>query len=216
MPELRVRVLTLTCLTTQYKELWKKSWDEIFKNDCWSCEHSLLNQKYFSGLNKSWGRNSALRNDFERRQALLEIDVLVAMELGMTLQELLTIYRVQFPVMQQYERETYYDQSGRIVFTPSKGLVGVGLSRNAGPRDPSVIIEHPDGRKESKPLGWTEAQKLPDGTKIHRTILDDTQLGGPVERVITYTSPWYLPNREEDYKQAWEVFEARFKAQEGV
>lgn len=210
-----VRCLTLNCLTINYKELWELCWDSSFNDEQWT-NLNLIHNDFFRNLSTDWARNTGLRADFERRQALLEIDVLVAMELGMTLQELLTIYRVQFPVMQQYERETYYDQSGRIVFTPSKGLVGVGLARNAGPRDPSVIIEYPDGKKESKPLGWTEAQKLPDGTKIHRTILDDTQPGGPVERVITYTSPWYLPNREEDYKQAWDVFTARFKAQEGV
>ncbi|MDM1248959.1 class I SAM-dependent DNA methyltransferase [Acinetobacter sp. R933-2] len=212
---IRIRAISLSCITKDFDELWEECWSVNYKKDEWTASY-LLNTKFFRSLDKKWTRNCVLRTDFERRQALLEIDVLVAMELGMTLQELLTIYRVQFPVMQQYERETYYEQSGRIVFTPSKGLVGVGLARKAGPRDPSVIIEHPDGRKESKPLGWTEAQKLPDGTKIHRTILDDTQPGGPVERVITYTSPWYLPNREEDYKQAWDVFTARFKAQEGV
>ncbi|WP_336148413.1 Eco57I restriction-modification methylase domain-containing protein [Acinetobacter ursingii] len=213
--ELHLRTLSLSCLTEHYSDLWKMGWNNDFVKDSWTSD-VLVNKNFFKNLSNNWTRDVALLTDFERRQALLEIDVLVAIELGMTLQELLTIYRVQFPVMQQYERETYYDQSGRIVFTPSKGLVGVGLSRNAGPRDPSVIIEYPDGKKESKPLGWTEAQKLPDGTKIHRTILDDTQPGGPVERVITYTSPWYLPNREEDYKQAWDVFTARFKAQEGV
>jgi len=213
--ELKIRTLSLSCLTNHYSELWEKEWSEECKKDTWTSS-VLVNDSFFKDLTNKWIRNVALRTDFERRQALLEIDVLVAMELGMNLQELLTIYRVQFPVMQQYERETYYDQSGRIVFTPSKGLVGVGLARNAGPRDPSVIIEYPCGKKESKPLGWTEAQKLPDGTKILRTITDDTQPGGPVERVITYTSPWYLPNREEDYKQAWEVFTARFKVQEGV
>lgn len=203
-------------LTKQYGDFWEEFWSDEFKYIEWTVENNFLRNDFFSGLSSEWSYDCALRRDFERRQALLEIDVLVSMELGMTLQELLTIYRVQFPVMQQYERETYYDQSGRIVFTPSKGLVGVGLSRNAGPRDPSVIIEYPCGKKESKPLGWTEAKKLPDGTKILRTITDDTQPSGPVERVITYTSPWYLPNREEDYKQAWEVFTARFKAQEGV
>ncbi|MGV0887358.1 class I SAM-dependent DNA methyltransferase [Acinetobacter venetianus] len=209
-----IRGLSLNCLNQYYSELWENMWSEEYLNENWT-SNELLNLNFFRNLTREWTREVALRTDFERRQALLEIDVLVAMELGMTLQELLTIYRVQFPVMQQYERETYYDQNGRIVFTPSKGLVGVGLSRNAGPRDPSVIIEYPCGKKESKPLGWTEAQKLADGTKIYRTILDDTQPGGCVERVITYTSPWYLPNREEDYKQAWEVFTARFKAQEG-
>jgi len=131
--------------------------------------------------------------------------------MGLTLQELLTIYRVQFPVMRQYERETWYDINGRIVFTPSKGLVGVGLARKAGRNDDPVKIEYPDGRRESRPLGWEDAINLPDGTKIHRTVIDDTLPGGPREKTITYVAPWYLPNREEDYRVAWEVFTQRFK-----
>jgi hypothetical protein len=43
----------------------------------------------------------------------------------------LSIFRIQFPVLRQNEAETYYDQNGRIVFTVSKGLTGVGLLRKA-------------------------------------------------------------------------------------
>jgi len=52
--------------------------------------------------------------------------------LGLTLEELQLMYRVQFPVMQGYERDTWYDMGGRIVFTNSKGLVGVGYRGRRG------------------------------------------------------------------------------------
>jgi len=207
---LHVRALGLDCLSNHYSDLWKDAWQDVFQLDAWSSESALLNENYFNSLDTAWNMNSALRTDFERRQALVEIDVLVSMALGLTLQELLIIYRVQFFVLQQNERETHYDSDGRIVFTPSKGLVGVGLDRKAK-NDVLLTVETPDGQCEDKPLGWEDAINLPNGTKIHRTIIDDTLPGGPREKTITYVAPWYLPNREEDYREAWEVFSERFK-----
>ena len=51
------------------------------------------------------------------------------MALGMSLDQLKTIYRIQFPVLQQYEADTWYDANGRIVFTNNRSMVGVGYSR---------------------------------------------------------------------------------------
>lgn len=55
--------------------------------------------------------------------------LLAAMALGLTLEDLEMIYTIQFPVLQQNEADTWYDQKGNIVFTCSKGLTGVGLDR---------------------------------------------------------------------------------------
>ncbi len=192
--ELCSRGLVLNCLTNHYTDLWSECWDDAFREQRWAKDDPRLPQDFFSNLTPTWQRNCALRSDYARRQALVEIDVLVAQALGLTLDELITIYRVQFPVMQQYERDTWYDMNGRIVFTNSKGLTGVGFPRKG------------KGRGATKQDGWEDIKNMTSGS-VSRTILDDTLPGGPVERTITYVAPWIRCDRVEDYRVAWDYFE---------
>ncbi|MGA7876563.1 MAG: hypothetical protein WCA08_12950, partial [Desulfoferrobacter sp.] len=165
-----------------------RSYLDVFRKDRWAKDNPRLDNGKFANLTTEWHRGCALRTDYERRQALVEIDVLTAMALGLTLNELKTIYRVQFPVLRQYEADTWYDQNGRIVFTASKGLPGVGFSR-------------PE---------WQRIKDMKSGT-VERTITDDTLPGGPRERTIIYQAPFDRCNRERDYEIAWTEFERRFR-----
>ncbi|BAZ02909.1 hypothetical protein NIES37_69220 (plasmid) [Tolypothrix tenuis PCC 7101] len=195
--QIALRCLLLTCITTNYTELWESLYSLEFNQDTWTKIDPRLNNDFFKNLTAHWQRNVALRTDYERRQALVEIDVLAAMALGLTLDELITIYRVQFPVMRQYEKDTWYDQNGRIVFTISKGLVGVGFPRK--------------GKKSEQ--GWEDIKDMKTGT-VERKVIDDTMPGGPIERTIIYEAPFDRCDREEDYRIAWEAFEKRFAEQE--
>ncbi|WPL17970.1 Type I restriction-modification system methyltransferase subunit [Thiorhodovibrio winogradskyi] len=209
------RTLVLSCLTTHYTDLWQSCYRPDFRRQRWSSDCPLLDPEFFAKLTPNWQRNCALRSDYARRQALLEIDVLVAQALGLTLDELLTIYRVQFPVMRQYEADTWYDQSGRIVFTPSKGLVGVGLPRTARKADLKAgiryAIHHPDAAAPAATrdlaLGWEDIRDLAAGSRVTKTFPDDTLPGGPVNRTIEYHAPFIRPDREADYRRAWAFFE---------
>lgn len=181
-----VRTLTLNCLTTHYADLWEESWSSEYRDECWTRSDPRLDANRFHNLTPTWQRHCALRTDFERRQALVEIDVLAAMALGLALEELQTIYRVQFPVLRHYDRHTYYDQTGRIVYTKSRGLTGVGF----------------------KTAEWKKIKDKKSGT-VEKTIQDDTLPGGPVERTIAYHAPFTGVDRETDYEVAWKVFEER-------
>jgi len=177
-----IRALGLVSLSSLYSDLWASAWQDSFSDEVWAKEDPLLPNSFFKNLTPEWNRNCALRTDYARRQALVEIDVLVAKALGLTLEELITIYRVQFPVMRQYESDTWYDQNGRIVFTTSKGLPGVGFSR-------------PE---------WNEIKDMKTGS-VSRTIIDDTLPGGSVERIIEYIAPFDKCDREDDYRKCWRL-----------
>ncbi|MEO8616629.1 MAG: hypothetical protein ABI600_15910, partial [Luteolibacter sp.] len=182
---LRILTLTLNCLTTHYADLWNECWEEGFWGEKWLGDDPRLDACFWQNLGPEWTRHCALRTDFSRRWALVELDVLVARELGLTLEELQTIYRIQFPVMRQYEADTFYDQRGRIVFTASKGLPGVGFSR----------------------AEWNAIKDKQSGT-VTRTITDTTLPTGPVERTLEYHAPFTLQNRETDYATVWAKLDA--------
>lgn len=187
--EIAARSMLLNCLTKNYRALWSKVFKDQYRNVTWSKKDDRLDNARFAKLCDEWKYDYPLRTDFERRQALIELDVLTAMSLGMSLKQLKTIYQIQFPVLQQYESDTWYDANGRIVFTTNRSMVGVGYDRKT----------------------WEyELKDAPAGKKFYREIPDDTMPGGVVKRTIEYVAPFTCCDREMDYETAWKFFEKKY------
>lgn len=186
-PEIRLRGLLLNCLTKPYANLWQSCWDESYTSMSWAKDDPRLTADTFTSLMNEWNWHTPLRTDYERRQALVELDVLASMALGITLDELIDIYRLTFTVLSGYEDDTWYDANGRIVFS----------KKNYG----DLTFKRPDFEK---------IKNAPAGEVFTRTIMDDTQPGGPRERTIEYVAPFDKCDRVEDYKTAWKFFTQKY------
>lgn len=186
--EIVCRALLLNCLNIYYEDLWMELFRVEFTQMRWGKKDFRLDNNAFTHLSKDWNINTPLKSEFLRREALIEIDVLTAMLLNMTLEQLLNIYRIQFSILQQHERDTYYDSNGRVVYVKNNSLTNVGLSR-----------------KE-----WEKIKNTKEGV-FTQTIIDDTMPGGPIERTIEYVAPFDRCDREEDYEEVWHNFEERFR-----
>lgn len=187
-PEIRLRGLLLNCLTKPYANLWQSCWDETYTSMSWAKDDPRLTADTFTSLTDEWDWHTPLRTDYERRQALVELDVLASMALGITLDELIDIYGLTFMVLNQYEADTWYDANGRVAFSSKKGYG-------------KLTFDRPD---------FERIKNAPASKVFTRTITDDTQPGGPRERTIEYVAPFDKCNRVEDYKTAWKFFTQKY------
>lgn len=77
MPKLILRTLRLNCLTDAYADLWAQCWDPVFLYD-----EPVLPQFDPGAIGSTWTPATPLRRAADRRNALVEIDALVALMLG--------------------------------------------------------------------------------------------------------------------------------------
>ncbi len=113
---LLLRLLRLNCLTDGYADLWAQCWQQVFTQDRWRAGVGSPLGSLLGDAKKAWSATTPLRLAIERRQAQVELDALVALTLGLTADELCTIYRTQFAVLYGYDRRVYYyDANGRLV-----------------------------------------------------------------------------------------------------
>ncbi|BDA63842.1 class I SAM-dependent DNA methyltransferase [Actinomyces capricornis] len=113
-----LRALRLNCLTAAYADLWESCWEDGFAGDA-----PILPRYDERPVGPLWSPGVPLRRAEDRRNAQVEIDVMVAVMLGVPVEDLCTIYRTQFAVLYDYDHGRgqgayVYDANGRQVPTP--------------------------------------------------------------------------------------------------
>ncbi|MFM9369907.1 hypothetical protein [Streptomyces sp. Da 82-17] len=190
-PALLVRTLRLNCLTSAYADLWSELHDPKWQAyEPWAITWPGMRTELHA-VTSDWERGTPLRTEYARRAALVEIDALVAVWLGIDADTLIAMYRARFPIMQDFDRVTYFDAAERKIagdryaygfdqtkdhwtqFEAFREAVGDPSPEGVLPADPATPLP--------------ESAPAPDG----------------------YTAPFYKADREREMRAAHAYFTER-------
>jgi hypothetical protein len=111
-----LRAARLNCLTADFSDLWAAAWSDRWAAVEWKSEDRPGRAASELGATSAmWKREYGLTRADDRRQALLENDVLVAIGLGVSIDALCLAYRDNFGVLKRYDLAHHYDANGRLV-----------------------------------------------------------------------------------------------------
>ncbi|MCX5206870.1 SAM-dependent methyltransferase [Streptomyces sp. NBC_00237] len=193
-PALLLRALRLNALTTAYADLWSDLYDPRWPGyEPWAVSWPGMKTELHA-VTPSWQRDSPLRTEYARRAALVEIDALVAVWLGIDADTLVAMYRARFPIMQDFDRVTWFDATERKI-AGDRYTYGFDQTKDhwaefeayqevvGEPSDTGVLPAEPNSE-------FPEAATPPTG----------------------YTAPFYKANREREMRAAHAYFKQRLDA----
>ncbi|MCX5446878.1 DNA methyltransferase family protein [Streptomyces nigrescens] len=184
-PALLLRTLRLNCLTTAYADLWQDLYDPTWSAyEPWALNWPGMNTELHS-VTPTWQRDTPLRTEYARRAALVEIDALVAVWLGMDADALIAAFKGRFPVLQKYEAASWFDAEGWKLANNARTI----------------------GQRQTKET-WTqfEAYREAVGEPSPEGVLPADPHATPP---AGYTAPFYKANREREMREAHAYFQKR-------
>jgi hypothetical protein len=159
-----LRVLRLNCLTAAYSELWRDLFDEVsFADEDWAVPGSGL-APLGAGLTATWAPDSALRSEYARRLALVEIDALVAVMLGMSAEELVAVLRSRYPIVTERESRMWFDAEGRRI-AGNANAFGQGQTKE---QYLHLLAHLAEPEQNPLPHGYTGPVRRPDREAEYR------------------------------------------------
>ncbi|TQE34004.1 type II restriction endonuclease subunit M [Streptomyces ipomoeae] len=161
---LLLRTLRLNCLTRDYAPLWEELFEPAWLSDHWTTPEPRPD---LQDLEPTWSMATPLRTEYDRRMALVEIDAIVAVMLGLTAEQLCAMYRSQFAVLRKYEWEMFFAADGHkigaathnvgIRQTPEETTFVKAWAKAARAGDPTPEM----------PEGWVKPDREAEMTRAH-------------------------------------------------
>ena len=185
---LALRTLRLNCLIRPYSPLWEELYDPIWCDDRWTVAE--FERIRIGDVEPHWSMKTPLRRDYERRLAMVEIDALAALMLGLTAEQLCAMYRAWFGVLRKYEYRMAFDSEGRKI---------CGHHQSAGFRQAELQKAAKQGER---PPSWKNIWKL-----FERYEADPDS----VDWEDQYTPPFTRVDREIEMTRAYNEFARRLK-----
>ncbi|GFN07995.1 hypothetical protein Smic_65510 [Streptomyces microflavus] len=183
-PALLLRTLRLNSLTTAYADLWQELHDPTWSAyEPWARPWPHMTTELHA-VTPTWQRDTPLRTEYARRAALVEIDALVAVWLGIDADTLVTMYRARFPIMQDFDSVTWFDSAERKI-AGNRYTFGHGQTS-----DHWKAFEKYQAAQRNDALSEAEKPPAPTG----------------------YAAPFYKANRETEMREAHAYFQKRLDA----
>lgn len=147
---LLLRTLRLNCLTDAYAPLWAELYDLTWPGyEDWAVKWPKLSP-LAGNLKSAWEHATPLRTEYERRAALVEIDALVAVWLGMSADELIAIHKARYAILADRESQMWFDASGRQL-AQDPYAHGHGQTK----QDYEQLLAYDKGERSEPPKGYT-------------------------------------------------------------
>lgn len=184
---LLLRTLRLNCLTEAYSDLWSDLFDPAWAaQEAWACVWPLMATQLHH-VGPTWCRDTALRTEYARRSALVEIDALVAVWLGVSADALATMFNSRFPIMRGFDEVTWFDAAEHKI---------------AGDR-------YTFGHGQDKDH-WKQFEKYQADPAFKAHQADPASSPAPETPVPDgYTAPFYKADRETEMREAHAYFQKR-------